>query len=148
GPFYPNDTLFVSLFNGTETVDIAKFYKDNTDMSLWYPYSIPVGGLITLTNTMQLIVTISDYTATVNICEAAFDHFSVTDFSMSQITNETIAEILVYPNPASAEVFIKGIEQGEFEFYDLTGRLIQKNRLTDRLDVSVLENGVYVLVLK
>ena len=66
GPFYPDDTLFVSLFNGTETVDIAAFYKDNTDPSLWYAYSIPVNGLITMTSTMQLIVTISDYTATVN----------------------------------------------------------------------------------
>src|SRR5690606_950227 len=69
GPYYPDDTLFVKLFNGTTTVDIAKIHIDNTIMSLWFPYSIPVGGLLPMTNTMQLIVTISDYNATVNICE-------------------------------------------------------------------------------
>lgn len=148
GPFYPDDTLVVSLFNGSETVDIAKIYKDNTAMSLWHPYSIPISGLIPLTSTMQLIVNISDYISTVNICEAGFDHFSVTNFSMATVEEEANHNILIYPNPFDHVVHITGIDAGYLEIYDLSGRRVMTSPISNEIDVGQLENGLYVMVIK
>ncbi|UKN02461.1 choice-of-anchor B family protein [Paracrocinitomix mangrovi] len=146
GPFYPNDTLFVTLFNGTETVDIAKFHLDNTPLSLWYPYSIPVGGLIQMTSNMQLILTISDYVETVNICEAAFDHFRVTNFSMAsedEITDQN--EIKIYPNPFKNVLNIYAKTGESVEILDVSGKIVLKTAFADQIDVSGLEKGVYIL---
>lgn len=148
GPFYPDDTLFVSLFNGTDLVDIAKLHIDNTDMSVWKAYSIPVGGLIPMTSTMQLIVNISDYNATVNICEAGFDHFSVTDFSILEAEEMEDNEISIYPNPVGDQLFIQGINTGSLEIYDFAGKLVFMKDLEGVVDVSFMQKGIYLIVIK
>ena len=148
GHFYPDDTLFISLFNGTQTIDILKIHKDNVWPSLWFPYSIPVNGLIPMTSTMQLIVRISDYNATVNICEAGFDHFSVTDFSMSKVDEAFKTAVEIYPNPFGDQLSIKGIETGTIEIFDLSGRLVYQNEVLAEQNLAFLESGVYVIVIK
>lgn len=148
GPFYPDDTLVISLFNGVTTVEIAKIYKDNVNMSLWYPYSIPVAGLIAFTNTMQLIVSISDFPATVNICEAAFDNFSITDFSM--IGNEEFHtdQINIYPNPFDNLITVSGIDQGTVEIFDLSGRKVLNSVVDSQIDLNFLDVGVYLILVR
>lgn len=150
GPFFPDDTLFVSLFNGTTTVDIAKIHYDNTELSVWNAYSIPVSGLLPMTSTMQLIVNISDYPATVNVTDVAFDHFRVTDFSMAS-NNEVLepSAIQVIPNPFQEELFISGYDsKGTYEIYDITGKLVQNGVQSASLDVGELYPGLYVIVVK
>jgi len=146
GPFYPDDTLLVTLFNGTTSVPVAKIYKDNTPMSLWMTHSIPVGGLITPTANMQLIVSISDYSVTGNICEAAFDHFMVTDFSMASL-DDIESKIEVYPNPTDGIVYIRGVEEGTVQLLDVSGRLLKEIPVSETIDISEVENGLYMLVI-
>lgn len=145
GPQYPNDTLFFRLYNGTQIVDILKLHIDNTYMSHWVPYSVPVGNLITMTSTMQLIVEISDYPETVNICEAAFDHFYVTDFSMASINETLNDEISMYPNPVSQTLTISGFSSGKIEIMDLSGRLIYTEPASTEIDVSNFNTGIYLV---
>ncbi|MEX1003395.1 MAG: choice-of-anchor B family protein [Crocinitomicaceae bacterium] len=148
GPFYPNDTLFFSLFNGSQTVNIAKIHKDNTVMNVWSNYSVPVNGLIPLTSNMQLIVRISDYPATLNITEAAFDYFFITDFSVSHLPEETKTEITFYPNPFYDQFTVSGILDGEIEVYDLSGRRLAQQKIGSQNDFSNLESGTYLFVFK
>jgi len=147
GPFDPDDTLLVSLFNGTTSVPVSKIYKDNTPMSIWSTYSIPVGGLITPTSNMQLIVTISDYAVTGNICEAAFDHFRITDFSMASIIEDETS-IDLYPNPTKGVIYIKGIDKGTVQLLDVSGRLLKEMSVSASIDISDIENGIYILVVR
>jgi choice-of-anchor B domain-containing protein len=148
GPQYPDDTLFISLYNGTSTVKIAKIYKDNTVMSQWLPYSIPISGLISLTSTMQMIVNISDYPATVNICEAAFDNFSVTDFSMLTLADPSEEFIEIFPNPFRDGIFIRGVQAGKVEVIDLSGRLIYISEVQEFIDLESIENGIYLIQIR
>ncbi len=57
----------------------------------------------------------------------------------------------VYPNPASEYIEIKNIEikNAGFEIYTSTGQKISKGKLNNntKIDVSSLENGIYVLVV-
>lgn len=148
GPFYPDDTLFVKLYNGIETVDVMKIHKDNTFLSLWFPYSIPITGLIPLTTTMQLILNISDYSATVNICEAGFDNFSITNFSMLGEPETIIETIAVYPNPFDNVLNIVGIENGTVEMYDFSGRFVYGCDVSQQIELSGIEKGTYLLLIK
>jgi hypothetical protein len=58
-------------------------------------------------------------------------------------------DISIYPNPADQYVNIEGVEGYQsVEMWELSGRLVQKlSPQNDRLDVSGLKNGIYLLVL-
>ena len=142
----PDDTLFVRLFNGVETVTLANINRGNTPLSLWIPYSIPIGSQITLSSTMQLIVSISDYDATLNITEASFDNFSVTDFSLLKVENQD-SQVKLYPNPFEDEVIIEGVEQGSVEIWDMSGKLIRIEKVGNKLNLGELESGFYIFVV-
>ncbi|MCB9222563.1 MAG: choice-of-anchor B family protein [Crocinitomicaceae bacterium] len=143
-----DDTLTVSLYNGSETAPILKLYNGNTVMSEWLPYSISVSNVITATTTMQLILHISDYPSSISICEAGFDHFFVTDYSLVGLEDEKNSEISIYPNPVSNELIVKGIGSGIVEIRDLSGRLVQQLQTQNVLDVSALQQGAYILTFR
>jgi choice-of-anchor B domain-containing protein len=145
GPFYPDDTLFVDLYNGTETVNLQKFHIDNTFMSHWLPFSVPVGNLMTMTSTMQLIVHISDYPETVNICDAAFDNFYVTDFSMASTDELLTDQISIFPNPVTSELNILGVLAGSVQIRDVSGKMVSEQGLNGAVDMSGLQKGIYLI---
>ena len=143
----PDDTLFVDLYNGTETVNLTKIHAGNTMLSQWLSYSIQVPSTLSLSPTMQLVVSISDYDATLNIAEAAFDYFSITDFSLLELTEEEKTATL-HPNPFSDVIFLNGIDTGQMHVYDLTGRKIYQARIQNLMDLSFLRKGVYLIELR
>jgi len=56
----------------------------------------------------------------------------------------------IYPNPVSDFLFIKNSKtNSDFWLFDLTGKLISKGKINvqNKLDVSVLEKGNYILVI-
>ena len=65
--------------------------------------------------------------------------------------NETINNILVYPNPTNNVLYIKSNQQIEsICLYDITGKNIIKKQTKNnlnQLDISNLRNGIYVLHL-
>jgi len=57
-------------------------------------------------------------------------------------------QLVLYPNPASNLIQFAGIEDSnllEVEIYDALGRLRLHFQAADKLDVSVLEDGIYSL---
>ncbi len=51
----------------------------------------------------------------------------------------------VYPNPCTSEINLKGIAQSAFSVYDLTGKQLLSGTTDGAINVSALQNGVYVL---
>lgn len=57
-----------------------------------------------------------------------------------------IPQIVIYPNPTTGIVTIRGCENCGAEIYDTLGRLIQKSQLNNHyIDLSSLVNGSYIL---
>ncbi len=54
------------------------------------------------------------------------------------------AELRVYPNPASDFLFVY-TDAGEVEILDVLGRVVLRSAVGERIDVSNLSNGVYVV---
>jgi hypothetical protein len=80
------------------------------------------------------------------IAEAVTANESKTDKSGLKLT--------VYPNPVQGQLFISNINNKEYDnlaVYDIRGALLLQqsvNGKTSRLDVSILKNGVYMLVVR
>lgn len=75
------------------------------------------------------------------------------------IANESKTDILspkltIYPNPAQDQLFISNINNEEYDnlaVYDMSGALLLQQRIngnTNRLNISTLKNGVYMLVIR
>ena len=79
GPGTFDDTMSIYLLNGTTSVLLQQVIGPQGDLMEFNYFSFPVSGIIPLTNTMQLKVLISDISPNVNITEAGFDHFTVTN---------------------------------------------------------------------
>jgi para-nitrobenzyl esterase len=65
-------------------------------------------------------------------------------------TEELIVEednLLVYPNPANATLFIASNDLKQIEVYNMTGELVSTEFNTNRVEVSTLTNGLYVFRL-
>jgi hypothetical protein len=94
---------------------------------------------------MQLIVTISDELETVNLTEGGLDHFSITDFSLATVYEESNAAIGVYPNPANDLIYVSGITEGFVMITDLSGRMVLESLVQPYTDISTLNSGIYLI---
>lgn len=143
----PDDTLFVDIFNGIETINLKKIHIGNTELSQWLSYSIEVPLSFALTPNMQLVVSISDYDATLNIAEAAFDYFSVTDYSILGF-EDVDSEHMLYPNPFTDILNYDGDFIGNILVHDITGRLMFEGVLEKNMDFGFLKAGAYIIELQ
>ncbi len=66
---------------------------------------------------------------------------------LSDIDNTTIK---IYPNPANASLFIKGITNNAWmSIYDIGGKMILNKQITDKkIDVSNFKNGIYTIIIE
>ena len=55
-----------------------------------------------------------------------------------------VKEILMYPNPVRDELNIVG-EYNSLNIYDISGKLVLSTDRTRTIDVSRLENGIYLV---
>ena len=67
--------------------------------------------------------------------------------SGSGIDDIIVSQLQIFPNPTKDEVFIKSdLQLEKAEIYSLTGTLlIQENNFTEKISVSALSQGVYLL---
>ncbi|MEP2274011.1 MAG: T9SS type A sorting domain-containing protein, partial [Reichenbachiella sp.] len=73
--------------------------------------------------------------------------FEVTEPVVNAVSNYQL-DIQVYPNPASEWITVKGLtSQAELQLINLDGQLMKQQTInsSDRIDVSTLSKGVYVL---
>jgi hypothetical protein len=139
----------------------AKF-RLNTGDSLAYGslpllsgnYSSSIGSFSPSTASMEYKNTItSTYTAsTAGITDIMAiidaDTFSIKQ-SVSSIAEAGFEQVKLYPNPATDELYIQGVEQGSvLDLYDMAGRLLKSEQLINNktvLDVKPLVAGLYLL---
>ena len=64
-------------------------------------------------------------------------------------TNELAeSNFSVYPNPATNEININGINGESVSFYDLNGKLLAKHKFTANQKIDFLAKGIYYIEVK
>ena len=88
-------------------------------------------------------LTVTDNYGNISSCDAI-----VTVDAGLGIDDNTLANISLYPNPSSDLVFIEGANtELEAVVFDLLGKQVMREFITDKLDISCLEQGTYIINL-
>ena len=149
GPGQFDDTLKVFISNGSTSVLLDQIGgPQGNEMSYAYQ-SIPISGLLTINNTMQISVTISDENPNINITEAAFDHFWVSNYITTDISENTKEKFSLYPNPSNEKITIENAEIDSYvHIRDLNGKIqktIQVSANKMEIDLQCLSAGIYII---
>jgi hypothetical protein len=95
------------------------------------------------------MITISDYSPNVNITEAGFDRFSITNYDITSTPSLPHKTVNFYPNPTYENITVEGLELGKkILLIDLNGNILQEITTDSEimtLDVSFLNAGIYLL---
>ena len=144
----PNDSLTVSLTDGTNTVLLA---VHNEGTNGWSTIQNLFLDNVTLDFSQVSVSFLATDDDPGHLVEAAIDIFRVVEansVSTEDVTNQSF--IAVYPNPANSVINIDAKEvQGlsTIKLYDNMGRLVHKGEFEPSIDVSAYESGVYLLEL-
>ncbi|MGM0479084.1 MAG: choice-of-anchor B family protein [Bacteroidota bacterium] len=156
GPNAPDDTLRIVLSNGTDFVTIDKQGSDENTFDQWIKINKRVTDFITPTSNMQLFVSTSDFSGTVNIVDAGFDHFFVSDGNVSSIAEEEGEknQVSVFPNPFSNQMTVTGltdVKRDAIRLIDMQGKqlpvdVVDKGAGTYQVTPEgYLETGIYFI---
>ena len=144
----PNDSLTVSLTDGTNTVLLA---VHNEGTNGWSTIQNLFLDNVTLDFSQVSVSFLATDDDPGHLVEAAIDIFRVVEansVSTEDVTNQSF--IAVYPNPANSVINIDAKEVQELstiKLYDNMGRLVHKGEFEPSIDVSAYESGVYLLEL-
>ena len=62
-----------------------------------------------------------------------------------RIHNEIQKTFRIYPNPSFDYIFIETQDELEVTVFDLKGKKIFSNQVSNRLDIRSLEKGIYII---
>lgn len=152
------DTLFIYLTNGTDTVILESVTIQSPGLNSWHSNSIAINGLIALNANMNVFVKISDYAQTgLNLLEGGFDKFSVTNGPQNLDESKQALKFTILPNPADQHFTIRFSQYGQLnnaqmQLIDFTGKLIMEKAITDlasenSIDVAHLPAGLYLVTV-
>ena len=161
-PLASQDTMFISLTNGSTTVVIDTITLNSPGLASWVPQSLRIANFMTPGPNMQLHVIISDGVTTGNILEGGFDHFRIQNGLQSVDDIEKNSAFLLFPNPGNGQFclkFNKARTPGanlELSISDYTGRWVMSHKVSENESsvygsseltpgiylVSIIENGV------
>ena len=149
GPGQVDDTLKVFISNGSTNVLLDQIGAPQENEMSYAFQSIPINGLLTINNTMQISVTISDENPNINITEAAFDHFWVSNYNTTDILETIKEEFSLYPNPSNEKITIENAEIDSYvHIRDLNGKVqktIQVSANKMEIDLQSLSAGIYII---
>jgi choice-of-anchor B domain-containing protein len=153
GPGNFDDTLSIVLSNGLDQVVLEEIIAPQGQAMTWEYKSFALAGLLPFTNTMQLFIRTADYEPNVNITEAAFDHFSLSNEPVLNLNNsESTPTFVLYPNPGQEKLFLEGItKETSVQFYQLDGKqcLTALTAPTQpSIDTESLPNGAYIVEIE
>jgi choice-of-anchor B domain-containing protein len=137
GSTTPNDSLCISVTNGSQTVVLECATDTINGFSFWIEKAFNLSDYISLTSTMRLIVKTGD-TEPGHVVEAGFDKFYITEgpLSVSEIASNLKPLMRVYPNPFSGSTTISYALNNAIEadarivIIDITGRTVGQIALT------------------
>ncbi len=146
----PNDTLFVKLSNGSDTVNIETVSAVSPGVQTWALREFSIAEAITPTSTMKLIISASDLEPG-HLVEAGLDQFAVLPLSPFFGVNEPneVLEVMVFPTPNDGRFTVEAAGVGgTVQLFDLQGREVMRPMLLSagRAVVETHEAaGVYLL---
>ena len=136
--------------NGTTTVLIDQVGAPEGNPMAWESKSIALLGLLPITNSMQISIRISDQDPNVNITEAAFDYFTVTNSNVAEMPMINKASLFAYPVPMNDKVNLVGLTiNQDLHLFDATGQLLANfmvNSENMTFDLSKFQNKVFIFV--
>jgi choice-of-anchor B domain-containing protein len=137
----PNDSLAIFLSNGTVDVQVASL-GPNDITTQWETMMIDVPSFLTATDQMQLRFEATDYSLG-HVVEAGIDYLRVSE--VVGINTEDIDNIQIFPNPATTEINITGIDKGKVQVSDMSGRVILQQDVQSVLSVEGIKSGLYLI---
>jgi choice-of-anchor B domain-containing protein len=145
----PDDTLKILLTNGVN-IALVDMIGGEVNQPSWQFRGIRVSDFLPVSNSMQLIVRVSDIDPTVNITEAGFDRFFVSEGDVTGLV-EVNTKFTVSPNPFNETLIVEGLET-EFDYVvmDALGAIVCKGVLSPnaaQIDTASLKSGFYILNL-
>ncbi|CAN5600876.1 hypothetical protein BH11BAC2_BH11BAC2_13370 [soil metagenome] len=150
----PDDTMKISLSNGTQTVELERMYPGTVGNGTWASHSYKISDFLTPTATMRLIVNIADPGPVFNIVEGGLDRFVVTEVTgIKETTSSNTIVLQAYPNPFATDITISyqltSLSPNTFlTISDISGRVLETKELSSISDkITMGKNwpaGVYL----
>jgi choice-of-anchor B domain-containing protein len=149
----PDDTLKVIVNNGLTSVVISQTVSDTNFFYQWVPESIRLLDFITPTANMQVIIRVSDNDDNVNITEAGFDYFHISNANVLSTEELAFNRILIYPNPMRDQVIIEGGDAvGQtYTIRSIEGSLMASGSCLEpktQLNIEKFSSGIYLIECK
>ncbi|CAN5848173.1 hypothetical protein BH11BAC7_BH11BAC7_26850 [soil metagenome] len=153
-----NDTLVISLTDGTTTQVLERVLATTPGNSTWVTRNYRVADYFTPTPNMRLIIRTADNAASGHLVEAGFDGFSIADSTLSGIAaNDLSGGINVYPNPFDGTTSVQyalnamPVDGAFIEVKDISGRIVASQIVTAQSGTIAfgqeLAGGVYFVQL-
>ena len=102
---------------------------------------------ISINSTMQIVVKTSDIDPDVNITEAGFDNFRITEgMNVNSINSNNIN---IFPNPTNGILYInKTNVKSSIQLVDIQGKLLNQfdsQNLNESIDLTLYEGNIFIL---
>lgn len=141
----PNDSLWIDLTNGADTVRVITLTDDLGTESAWTPVSTSITAMLVPTSTMRLITTAVDGDPG-HLVEGGIDRFRVWEHSGVGVAEASSpGQVLIAPNPAGASFIVLAEGADRVVVRDVRGAVVVQHRpLGDRWTcANTLSDGVY-----
>jgi choice-of-anchor B domain-containing protein len=149
----PNDSLIVSISNGTSTAVMEIVTATTPGNSTWVPKDFKISDFVTPSATMTISFYTADLPPTGHLVEAGVDQFRVTEMGVGiEENNSGNSFISIYPNPSNDDIYISyklnnRITQKAFvEIISVTGQLISRQQIFNtegNIKANRLKAGIY-----
>lgn len=151
----PNDSLIISISNGTTTSGLETVRGTTTGASSWVSKSFRIMNYVSLSNNMRITVRTADALPG-HLVEAGFDKFVIADSAaVSSVPSISYAGgMQIYPNPfnntTQVEYSLVG-DNGQMIITDVAGREVKRVQLINKEGtVNVgegISEGVYLIYI-
>ena len=77
------------------------------------------------------------------------DSRNTNDQKTAGIEASSLNNIKVYPNPVRSEITLEGLTRSiNYEIHTITGQLVQSEKTFQKINVEILQTGLYILNLE
>jgi choice-of-anchor B domain-containing protein len=158
GPSFANgdDSLMVTISNGTSSVAVEIVQKDTDVSTGWVYHEFHVNDYLPATATMKIIFSTGDQPSSENWLEAAIDKFQVTGTVATGVQSQSsdFNCCQLYPNPFASTCILHydfksaSFNEARLEIYNVIGEVMESHLLRNASGTiewgKALPDGIYV----